>query len=99
MGLSRHGRARDRVARLALEDLLHRARDPRAALGFPPALPGLIGISCALARPFGGLASLRRWQINSSTPRLGKSDGDRLLGRAGSMLAVANFLDFFPHEL
>src|SRR6266571_3363547 len=37
--------------------------------------------------------------MDSRLPRLGQANGDRLLGRSGAVLAAANVLDLFAHEL
>jgi hypothetical protein len=44
------------------------------------------------------LTSRWRRQVDARAPCLGKPNGDSLLGRACAVLAVEDFVDFFPDE-
>src|ERR1700677_1289710 len=90
---------RYRSTRFAFESLRHRARSPLTGLGLADPLTGFIGVFRTLARPPAGLPSRWRWQVDARASCLGKPDGDRLLGRACAVLAVADFVDLFPNEL
>src|SRR3954463_119050 len=58
-----------------------------------------IGPLGAFARPLAGLSFFWRRQINAGPASFRQTDGNRLLGRSGSVLAFANVLDRLPHEL
>ena len=45
------------------------------------------------------LARRRHGQWDPSLPRLRQADGDRLLGRAGAVFALADVVHLFAHEL
>jgi hypothetical protein len=44
-------------------------------------------------------ATFWRRQLYSRSPRLGQTNGDRLLWRAGTVFAFPNVFDFFAHKL
>src|SRR5689334_17899301 len=52
----------------------------------------------AAASFFGGFPWFGRRQMDAGSPRFRQADGDRLLGRASAMLALANVLDFLAYE-
>src|SRR5262249_15603719 len=49
-------------------------------------------------RSFGNSSPLRRWQLYPSTPRLRKTDRDRLFGRARAVLALTDMFDLFAYK-
>src|SRR5262249_23070150 len=97
--LARERRARRGAARLVLKDVLDCLGDARAALRLPLALAGFVSVLCALARAFAGAPLLRRRQVDAGAARLRQTDGNRLLGVACSVLALANLVDLGAHEL
>src|SRR5437879_12946877 len=75
----------------------HRARAPARRLPLAPA-------SCprrvSRAAPGRRLrTSRRRGELHTGTPGLAEPDRDRLLRRAGAMLALADVVNLFAHEL
>src|SRR5207302_9950272 len=57
-----------------------------------------VALGCAPGRLL-RLAFLGRRQVDARTARLRQADRDRLRGRAGAMLALADVLDLLAHEL
>src|ERR1700750_823686 len=90
---------RCRAPRVPLEGLFDCLRQARATTGFARALAGLVGVFCASAGPRFGFALARRGEIDAGATGLGQTDGDRLLGRPGAVLAAANLADLIMHEL
>lgn len=72
---------------------LGRGSAPRLALSLAVIFFGFPG--CAGR----GLASTRRGQLHACPPGLGESDGDCLLRRCRAMLAFADVMHLFAHEL
>src|SRR5437588_7568751 len=96
--MTRKGRVRRSASRLVLENSRHGARDAWSAMGLAFVLACFKGIFGAVAGACLGLAFRGRAEGNTCASRLGEADGDRLLGRSGSMLAVADFVNFFANE-
>jgi hypothetical protein len=53
----------------------------------------------ALCLAFCSLAAFWRRQLHSRSPRLGQTNGDRLLWRSGAMFAFPDVFHFFAHKL
>ena len=94
----RKSHARRRAPRFVLENPRHGARDARSAVGLALMLACLKGVFGTLAGSRLGLAFTGRTKVNTCASGLGEADGDRLLRRSGSMLAAANFADFFANK-
>jgi hypothetical protein len=97
--MARKRRVRGRAPRFALKSLFDCPRHAWATMGFERALAGLVGVFRASAGPRFGFALARRGEIDAGATGLGQSDGDRLLGRPGAVLAAANLADLLMHEL
>src|SRR4051812_11689636 len=81
----------------ALQRAAHRARAPRRSRTPPSALAALLvtlGLSPRLRR-----ARLGRRHVDARTAGFGQPDGDRLLRRACSVLALANVIELLANEL
>jgi hypothetical protein len=71
----------------------------------PPGRGALAGTAASLGKVQLGLvpqlsgALPWRWQGHTGTARLGKSDGDGLLGRARTVFALPDMMNFFADEL
>src|SRR5687768_14086583 len=61
--------------------------------------PLVIGALRAPPRLVGNTAFLGWGKVHARLPRLGESDGDRLLGRSRSMLAFTNVVELLANEL
>jgi hypothetical protein len=87
------------AARFALERALGRRRAARPAGTLRWSATSAGGIARRLAaRGRGSRALLRRRQIHTGPPRFRKADGNRLLGGAGAMLALADVMHLFADE-
>src|SRR2546425_2721113 len=74
---------------------------PRGLAGVagPRALALLVGARRTPSRPPRGVSLRRRLQLHPGPPCLGQRDGDRLLHRPGTVLALADVLDLLADEL
>jgi len=93
LGMARKRRVRCRAPRFKLKGLFDRPRHTWATASFAHAVAGLVFVVRALAGVGLGFALARRRKIDAGASDLGQSDGDRLLGRPGAVLAAANLAD------
>jgi hypothetical protein len=69
---------------------------PRRLFAAPGAALREIALCLALRSLF---AAFWRRQLHSGPPRLGQTNGDRLLRRSGAVFAFSNVFHFFAHKL